>query len=316
MAQLTHKMRTVTCPDSESAVVVDLHGSVDPATIDTFDQIFDELIEGGHLRIIMDLGKLKYINSTGMGMMVQYYDQLSEEGGGLVLMGVQPKIMLVLEMLGLQELFPIVGSEEEALKCVQGDQVTPANVQVRLEDEDGGAEEESLGVIIAPQPTTVTVSCGFCNAELLAAGAGTYRCPACSSLLTIGDGGDAKTYPPASDSFEVSMAPDDDYFLGVGTILTLAGQKAGLDGEDSKKAAAAVKACLRVLRKEALGERADKERINLFAKADEKGLTVHIHCGGKNLPDDSLFTKYRTVVDALTYTGSERGNLVTVTKGK
>lgn len=315
MAQLTHKIRTVICPDSESAVIVDLHGSVDPATIDAFDQIFDELIEGGHLRIIMDLGKLKYINSTGMGMMVQYYDQLSEEGGGLVLMGVQPKIMLVLEMLGLQELFPIVASEEEALKCVQGEQVSPASVQVHLEDDDGAGDDESMGVIIAPQPTAMTVQCGFCNAALLAPGVGTYRCPTCAALLEVGEEGDPKTYPPSADAFEISMPPDDDYFLGVGTLLSLAGQKAGLDGEDAKKAAAAVKACLRVLRKEALGEAAKRERINLFAKANAEGLKVHIHCAGNTLPDDALFAKYRTVVDALTYTGSERGNLVTVTKG-
>lgn len=322
MAQLTSSTRDVAMPNGQIATIVELSGSVDPQSLEIFETLLDDLREKGKIRIILDLKKLKYINSTGMGMMVQVSDSFREEGGDMVLMHVNSKIMLVLEMLGLQELFRIVTSEEDALAALAGSEVGPSSIQVRLEGAEGEQGVEAVGVEAVPtieleevRPVIRTVQCGVCSAELFTPAPGHYRCPRCRALLEVNPGGIVQSYPEKNPHVvELSVAPEDVYFPGVASIITAAGRIAGIAETAAGRVGEVVEGCLRVLALSALREVKENQQIHLFARPDEKELVVRIYCGGKALASDKVLASLRQGVDSLEYTASPEGNLITLKK--
>lgn len=309
MAQLTHQLREVVCPDGESATVVALNGSIDPASIDDFDSIFDELLSNGTKRIIMDLEKLKYINSTGMGIMVQYCDQLVEEGGGLVLMCVQPKITLVLEMLGLQEFFPIVAAEKEALAALMGENVAPANVQVQLSD----AEPLSTG------DDTGGVSCGNCGVDLIVPGPGDYVCPRCRSLINVDAQGRAETkaMTASNANLELNIPIEMPYYKSAAALVARIGLKAGLGDSDARVIAEVFLGALKILFDSCYGSASQVQnhnQFNIMACADGAVFRVHIFTGGQQIADTEVFAPCRSGFDRVDYEAVGGGNLLTLEK--
>lgn len=305
MAQLTYTLREVDCPDGQKATVVELNGSVDPSSIDDFDAIFDTLLEQGSIRIVMDLAKLKYINSTGMGMMVQYYDQLTDEGGGLVLMTVQAKIILVLEMLGLQELFPIVATEEEAINALMGKDVTPASVEVKLED---AATPHAQG--------GNTVSCGSCGADLIVSGAGTYLCPRCRAVLEVEKSGRCNTSSPAgAGSVEISIPAVGAFYKSAAALMARIGIKAGLDDAAAMAAASSIQNTLGRLGELCLDEYSrETHRLQMIGSGTEHSFEVRIFCSGRPIGDDSAFAGSRGGFDDLRLLAVPGGNIVCLSK--
>jgi anti-sigma B factor antagonist len=69
--------------------------------------------------LILDLEQVRYLHSLGMSALVNLADELSAKGGGLHLAAPQPKVKLVLEMMGLSEWFRIHGSIPAALRAIR-----------------------------------------------------------------------------------------------------------------------------------------------------------------------------------------------------
>jgi len=56
------------------------------------------LINSGVHRIVIDLSRVDYIDSAGLGMLVYIYGSLCSRGGALRLCGVAPRITALLEL--------------------------------------------------------------------------------------------------------------------------------------------------------------------------------------------------------------------------
>ena len=323
MARLEYQMREVSAEGYETATLVELAGSIDPDTLEIFEEAMDQLTEAGKIRVIFDMHRLKYINSTGMGMMVQFVDSLREEGGGLVLLRMQPKVLLVVEMLGLQELFQIVSTEAEALVALAGGEVGPASVEVKLEEADevkSANVPEAVPVIEAEEPAEAapisgTIHCPACQAELVVPTEGTYRCSRCSSALQVNAEAEVEAYPETAEQItEMSIPTGDGYVSGAKQIVALAGREAGLNNDVADAAAASAEGCLRLLASAALNGDAPDKRLHLFVRPAKGHLTVRIYCGGKALASAETFSSYREGVDRLDYMPSPQGNLLTLEK--
>jgi anti-anti-sigma factor len=322
MARLECTLTDITAPGHAPATMVSLSGSVDPDTLAIFEETMDRLIEQKKVRIIFNMAKLKYINSTGMGMSVQFADQLAEENGSLVLMKVPPKVLLVIEMLGLQELFPIVSTEEQALAALSGKDVGPASIQVKLEEPVSVSIPETVTVEAADEvPETETlpagaaqvIGCPVCSARLSVPGAGPFRCPRCRSAFEADADGNAQGYPePAAHVAEISFPGDPDYMAGAGWMVNMAGRKAGLSEHAAQAAADATEGCLRLLATEALNGSAATSRLHLFLRSQEGRLSVRLYCGGSALGSPEAVTALGAGVGRLEYMPSAEGNLITL----
>lgn len=69
--------------------------------------MLDGLIDGGHHRIIMDLGGVTFLGAAGLGAMVATLTRLHRVDGSLVLRSVPPRVARVLQIAGLDATFEV-----------------------------------------------------------------------------------------------------------------------------------------------------------------------------------------------------------------
>ena len=78
-----------------------------------------EVIGAGRHNVAIDLrGLVKTPDSSGLGELVAAESALRQLGGKLVLVNVPPKLRKLVETMGLDRLFCIVDTEEEALAAL------------------------------------------------------------------------------------------------------------------------------------------------------------------------------------------------------
>jgi anti-anti-sigma factor len=102
---LTLTEREVTDTD---AALVELAGAIDLHAIDGLERLLDGLRERGKTRVVLDLARIRYVNSSGFGVLVKHALSFEQEGGGLSLLGVPAKVSIVIEMLGIEQVFAVV----------------------------------------------------------------------------------------------------------------------------------------------------------------------------------------------------------------
>ena len=99
--------------------VIELGGEVDLYTAPEFKERMVELIESGKKQIVVDLSKATFIDSTTLGVLVGGVKRLRPAGGSLALVCTDDNITKIFEITGLDRVFPIHGSREEALDAVK-----------------------------------------------------------------------------------------------------------------------------------------------------------------------------------------------------
>lgn len=73
------------------------------------------LIDEGKTNVIVDLGKVKFMNSSGLGMLIGGLTTMRKAGGDLRLANATEKIESLLEMTKLITVFSLYNSNEDAV---------------------------------------------------------------------------------------------------------------------------------------------------------------------------------------------------------
>ena len=73
------------------------------------------LLEEGKKKILLNLAKVGYIDSSGIGELVSSYTAINKEGGELKLLNLTQKLQDLLTITKLLTVFDVYESEEEAL---------------------------------------------------------------------------------------------------------------------------------------------------------------------------------------------------------
>jgi len=100
-------------PD-ETTCVLEIEGEVDVYTSPQLKQDLVQLAERGVKRVIINLSKVEYLDSTGLGVLIGGLKRLREAGGNLALVGPGMRIQRIFEITGLNKIFDIYQTEEEA----------------------------------------------------------------------------------------------------------------------------------------------------------------------------------------------------------
>lgn len=98
--------------------VIELGGEIDLYTAPEFKERMVELIEAGKTRIVVDLSAATFIDSTTLGVLVGGVKRLRPGGGSLALVCTDQNITKIFEITGLDRVFPIHGSRDEALAAL------------------------------------------------------------------------------------------------------------------------------------------------------------------------------------------------------
>jgi len=123
MANLDVSLRPV-ATDS-NAMLVELSGVIDGSTVARVQASLSDVLQRGVSKAIVDMNRVRYVNSAGLSALVQFADQFKSRGGGVALIRVTAKVRIVIEMLGLQSHFEIAAGEQEALAALGGGAASP-----------------------------------------------------------------------------------------------------------------------------------------------------------------------------------------------
>ncbi len=74
------------------------------------------LIEGGKKKFIIDMGSVEHINSSGLGILIASLNVVRQAGGDLKVANVSPRVLDLLKITKLNQIFESYKSIDEALK--------------------------------------------------------------------------------------------------------------------------------------------------------------------------------------------------------
>jgi anti-sigma B factor antagonist len=101
--------------------VVKLEGEVDVYTAPQLKQKMIGLLEAGANQVVVDLAKVEYFDSTALGVLIGGLKRIRERDGNLALVCPSPRIRRVFEITGLDKVFDIYNSTDEAKTGLEGD---------------------------------------------------------------------------------------------------------------------------------------------------------------------------------------------------
>jgi anti-anti-sigma factor len=107
--------------ESGAICVLKLKGRlVSGEAVSQFEEAFQRALAEGHIFLVLDIEALPYIDSSGIGSIVNALRQANKIGGTVKLVNPAPFVSKTLKMVGLLPLFTVYESEEEALSACGG----------------------------------------------------------------------------------------------------------------------------------------------------------------------------------------------------
>jgi anti-sigma B factor antagonist len=106
---------TVTSRQEGERTVISVSGEIDVYTAPSLRERLNELVAAGHYDLVVDLGGVEFLDSTGLGVLVGGLKRVRSHDGTLRLVCAQEKILKVFRITGLTKVFPIHATLGEAL---------------------------------------------------------------------------------------------------------------------------------------------------------------------------------------------------------
>ena len=81
-----------------------------------FSNYLEEILKEGVSAVLLDMSEIDYVDSTGLGELVGYLQRFSDQGGKLALLKPQARILKLLKLTRLDEVFKIYDDEVAGLQ--------------------------------------------------------------------------------------------------------------------------------------------------------------------------------------------------------
>ena len=99
----------------KNAAVILLDGRMDAASKDVLQDEGDRLLASGERRIAVDLTRLTYISSAGLGVLVRLHYLLQKADGRMWLCGITGAVKTVFDITRVTHLFQVYATVDEAV---------------------------------------------------------------------------------------------------------------------------------------------------------------------------------------------------------
>jgi anti-sigma B factor antagonist len=110
-----HELGMTTEEAGNGAAVIALSGELDLYTCPEFKEELLRVVGDGATLVVVDLTQTTFIDSTALGVLIRGVERLKMNHGRLVVACPDPNIVKVFEVTGLNRVFLVVGSRDEAL---------------------------------------------------------------------------------------------------------------------------------------------------------------------------------------------------------
>jgi anti-sigma B factor antagonist len=105
------------------SMVITIHGDLDIVTSPQLDEYLTRA-QGTHRRIILDLGGVDFLDTSGLAVIVGHWKKLESAGGTLALAGARYRYNKTLWITGLADKLTLYPTVEEGLRA-QADTAAP-----------------------------------------------------------------------------------------------------------------------------------------------------------------------------------------------
>ena len=96
--------------------IITIGGSLDAKTAPTLNSKIEEELKRDPQTIVINMNKLAYIASAGLGILISLNEKLSTRNAALKICEASSKIQKIFKALGFDALFSFYSTEAEALK--------------------------------------------------------------------------------------------------------------------------------------------------------------------------------------------------------
>jgi stage II sporulation protein AA (anti-sigma F factor antagonist) len=102
------------------ALIVRLKGELDHHTADVVKNRMEDAIVSGDVRnVILSLKELSFMDSSGLGVILGRYKQITAKGGRMVVCDVSPAVYRLFELSGLFKIVSVQENEKLALSSLE-----------------------------------------------------------------------------------------------------------------------------------------------------------------------------------------------------
>ena len=102
--------------DERNYTVVNLEGELDVESSSDFKRRIEIKISNGHSNMIIDLSRVVYIDSSGLGALIALQRKARLKGGSLVIVGATDQIRRTMKITHLDRLFEFYDTLEEVVE--------------------------------------------------------------------------------------------------------------------------------------------------------------------------------------------------------
>jgi len=106
---------TVEKADDVAIAVLPLE-ELDASNVDDLKREIAPLLQSSD-KLVIDLARLRFVDSSGLGALLSCLRQLSAKGGDLKLSGMSKQVRAVFELVRLHRIFDIFATTEEAVQA-------------------------------------------------------------------------------------------------------------------------------------------------------------------------------------------------------
>ncbi|MCW7470415.1 STAS domain-containing protein [Leptospira kanakyensis] len=100
---------------------IEIAGKFDIESTEEFESIFAKLIEPNPSVVSIEMSRLDYIDSSGIGSLIKSLNSLKNKKGKLILVGMKPMIQNVFKLAKLDMFFEIMSGSDFQSKYVDDD---------------------------------------------------------------------------------------------------------------------------------------------------------------------------------------------------
>ncbi len=104
--------------------LIAVRGEIDLFTAPELKSALGEALESGHTRIVVDLTNTTFLDSTALGVLIGAVKRLRSRDGVLTIVNTDPNIAKTFEITGLDQIFTIRPTRDEAVEALDADEAT------------------------------------------------------------------------------------------------------------------------------------------------------------------------------------------------
>ena len=102
--------------DLSGVTILDLKGRLTADAIGDVTSRINDLVTGGHQKLLLNLGEVSFVDSSGLGAIVGTRSSVQSKGGKLKLLNLTSRVQDLLVTTKLEMVFETFESEHEALR--------------------------------------------------------------------------------------------------------------------------------------------------------------------------------------------------------